>query len=186
MTAAIFTLIGTALGVLGTVAAQLVRARTDDSRTRREQLRSACADFASSLARLRELGLQLFEPRFDSPQGWESIREAHLEARAHYERLRLTSSSRDVQEAGRRALRYAFGVMLQAAGKDPREDERERGSLALLNDSLIDLYAAVRRELGLPHPDDVYREPDEWLVPYKSPERAKAAEPTEPGQSATA
>ena len=150
MTAAIFTLIGTALGVLGTVAAQLVRARTDDSRIRREQLRTACADFAASLARLRELGIQLFEPRFDSPKDWESIREAHLEARAYYERLRLTSSSRSVQEAGRRALRYAFGVMLQAAGKDPREDERERGALALLNDSLMDLYAAVRRELGCP------------------------------------
>jgi hypothetical protein len=186
MATAVFTLIGTALGVLGTVAAQLVRARTDDSRTRREQVRSACADFASSLARVRELGIQLFEPRFDSPQDWESIREAHLEARAHYERLRLTSSSRAVQEAGRRATRYAFGVMLQSAGKAPREDERERGALTLLNDSLIDLYAAVRRELGLPHPDDVYREPDEWLVPYEILERAKAAKPTDPGQSTTA
>jgi hypothetical protein len=60
--------------------------------------------------------------------------------------------------------------MLQAAGKAPREDERERGSLALLNDSLIDLYTAVRRELGLSHPGNVYREDDEWLMPYKSAE----------------
>jgi len=177
MIVAIFTLIGTALGVLGTVGAQLVGAHKQDIRSRREELRQACVDFAAALARLRELGILLIAPRADSdPQGWNSIRESHLAARTHYERLRLTSSSRDVQEAGRRALRYAFGIILQAGGKPPRDDERERGPLSLLNDSLIELYAAVRRELGLPRPDEVYREPDEWLIPYKEPTIAESAE----------
>lgn len=181
MSAAIFALIGTALGVLGTIAAQLVRAQRDDARSRREELRLACADFASAIARLREFGILLISPRADSdPGGWTSIREAHLEARTHYERLRLISSSLDVQRAGRQALRYAFGVLIQAQGKPPREDERERGPLALLNDSLLELYAAVRRELGLPRADEVYREPDDWLKPYIESDFQNKAEATNP------
>lgn len=181
MSAAIFALIGTALGVLGTIAAQLVGAQKDDARSRREELRLACADFASAIARLRESGIVLVSSRADTDSGgWTSIREAHLNARIHYERLRLISSSLDVQRAGRKALRYAFGVLIQAEGRPPREDERERGPLALLNDSLLELYAAVRRELGLPRADEVYREPDEWLIPYRESDFQNKAEATHP------
>jgi hypothetical protein len=44
MIAAIFALAGTLLGVMGTLAVELTRARTDDIRTRREVLRLACAN----------------------------------------------------------------------------------------------------------------------------------------------
>lgn len=50
-------------------------------------------------------------------------------------------------------------------GKPPREDERDRGPLIMLNDSLIALYAGVRREIGTPHPEDIYREPEDWTGP---------------------
>jgi hypothetical protein len=65
------------------------------------------------------------------------------EARAHFERLRLTAASLDVQTSGRCVLRYAYGLLRQAEGKPPREDELERGPLRMLHDSLITLYAGV-------------------------------------------
>jgi hypothetical protein len=96
----------------------------------------------------------------------EALNEIHGEARAHYERLRLTAASERAQKAGRYVLRYAYGVARQARGKSPREDEQERGPLLMFQDSLIMLYAEVRREIGLPHADEVYREPDEWVSPW--------------------
>jgi hypothetical protein len=94
-----------------------------------------------------------------------SMSEAHRDARAHYERLRLTATSRHIQKAGRYVLRYAYGLLRQAVGEPPRDDERERGPLMMFHDWLMILYAEVRRELRLPQADDVYREPDEWVGP---------------------
>jgi hypothetical protein len=173
MTAAIFALIGAMVGALGTAVTQMIGARAENMRSRRDNLRLACADFASALALIKELVCQVIERRADSdPNAWESIRKAHLDARVHYERLRLISSSLEVQKAGRHALRYAYGSIQEAAGEPLREDEKARGPLGLLQDSLLELYAAVRRELGLPGPDQLYREPDDWLGPMYRAEKA--------------
>jgi hypothetical protein len=94
-----------------------------------------------------------------------SVRDAHRKARVHYERLRLMSGSQGVQEAGRHVLRYAYGLLRQAEGRPPRDDERERGPAMMLHDSLMTLYAQVRQELGVPHADEVYREPEGWVGP---------------------
>ena len=160
MTAAIFALAGTLLGVLGTLAIELVRSRTNDLRSRREALRLACADFTAAVARIWNLS---FEVRSEhaTPELMNSMRDTHREARVLYERLRLTAVSQDVQKAGRHALRYAYGLLRQAEGKALREDEQQRGPLIMLDESLMSLYAAVRREIGMPHPDDVYQEP--WI-----------------------
>jgi hypothetical protein len=166
MTAAIFALIGTLLGTLGAVATQLIGTRAESARSRREDLRLACADLAAAVARIRELSIELIEHRLDSdPDGWASIREAHLEARVHYERLRLISSSFAVQKTGRHVLRYSYGMIRQAQGIPPREDEREVGPFVQVHVSLMELYGAVRRELGVPRADLVFREPDSWLGP---------------------
>lgn len=162
MTAAIFALIGTALGILGTLTVELVRARTVNVSSRREALRLACADFTASVARMRALAMESIHNRPDADL-MSLMHEAHREARIHYERLRLTAVSQDVQEAGRYVLRYAYGLLRQMEGKPPRDDEREHGPIKMLHNSLITLYAAARRETGVPHADDVYREPDEWL-----------------------
>lgn len=61
--------------------------------------------------------------------------------------------------------RYAYGRLRQAEGIPLREDERERGPLIVLQESLMKLYAEVRRELRVPHADEAYREPDEWIGP---------------------
>jgi hypothetical protein len=162
--AAIFALAGTLLGVLGTLAVELTRARAGDVRARREALRLACADFTTAVARMRNLAIDLMRKPGDV-ELINAMSEAHRDARAHYERLRLTATSKDVQRAGRHVLRYAYGLLRQAVGEPLRDDERERGPLMMFHDWLMILYAEVRRELRLPQADDVYREPDEWVGP---------------------
>jgi hypothetical protein len=131
MTAAIFALVGALVGALGTLAVELARARTESLRSRREALRLACADFTAVVTRMWNLAIELMEKPADN-QLMNSIHETHREARVHYERLRLTAASRDVQRAGRYVLRYAYGLMRQVEGKSPRDDERERGPLMML------------------------------------------------------
>jgi hypothetical protein len=161
MTAAIFALVGTLLGVLGTLTVELVRGRVEDMRSHREALRLACADFTAAVARVINLTIEL--KKIADPKRLELMREAHMDARAYYERLRLIAVSRDAQKAGRYVLRYTYGLLLQAEGKPPRDDERERGPRLLLQDSLMRLYVEVRRETGVSRAEDIYREPDEWI-----------------------
>lgn len=125
---------------------------------------SRFADFASALARIRSIGIELMSPDPD-PGAWTAIRDAHLQARMHYERLRLTSSSLDVQEAARRALSYTYGIQRQAEGKPLRDDECAVVPHVLLQEALLAMYVTARRELGIPRPGEIYREPDEWLGP---------------------
>jgi hypothetical protein len=163
MTAAIFALAGTLLGVLGTVMVEWVRARTENSHARYEAIRLACADLISTLARLKEHAFELISTPGD-PALMSALRDAHAEARGHYERLRLTASSKEAQQAGRCAIRYAYGLIRQIEGKQPREDESERGPVWMMHQAVMDLCAAVRRETGVPKPDDMFREPDEWIA----------------------
>jgi hypothetical protein len=162
MTAAIFALAGTLVGVFGTLAVELTRSRATDKRSHREALRLACADFTAAVARMVILTVDLKDP--DSIN-ITKVQEANLEMRVCYERLRLISGSRDVQEAGRHVLRYAYGVLRRAEGKPPRHDEIGRSPRILVQDWLMKLYVEVRREIGVPNPQDVYREPDDWLGP---------------------
>jgi hypothetical protein len=162
MVAAIFALIGTLLGVLVALGIELSRRRADDIRARRESLLQTCADFSSEVTRMRMIAGTVKANPTDAVAK-ATMQEATLNARASYERLRLISTSLDVQKSGRYALRYAYGIVRMAEGRLPREDERERGPILLTQDSLLELYANVRHELGLPRPNDVFREPEEWL-----------------------
>jgi hypothetical protein len=124
MISAIFALAGTLIGLLGTVAVELFRGRTDDTRSRRDALRLACADFTADVARMKNLSIELMNDPADKAI-LNAMRESHREARVHYERLRLITASQSAQEAGRYLVRYAYGLLRQAEGKTPREDERE-------------------------------------------------------------
>ena len=162
MVAAIFALAGALIGVLGAFVVELVRTRTENLRLRQEALRLACADFTTAVARMWNLAVELTAKPADIELA-NSFHEAHREARMHYERLRLTAASGNAQKAARYALRYAYGLLRQIEGKSLRDDERERGPLVMLQHSLATLTTEVRREIGVPHADDVYREPDEWI-----------------------
>ena len=160
MTAAIFALVGTLVGILGTLAVELTRSRAENMRVRREALRLASADFTAAVSRIINLVLEFKAPdklRIDL------MYEGHREARVGYERLRLISSSREVQEAGRHVIRYAYGLVREAQALPRRDDELDRGPRLLLNDWLITFYIEVRREIGIPRPENIYREPDGWL-----------------------
>src|ERR1700680_2016354 len=160
MTAAIFALVGTLVGILGTLAVELTRSRAENMRVRREALRLASADFTAAVTRIINLVLEFKDP--DIPR-IDLMYEGHREARVCYERLRLISSSREVQEAGRHVIRYAYGLVREAQALPRRDDELERGPRLLLNDWLITFYIEVRREIGIPQPENIYREPDSWL-----------------------
>src|SRR5690348_11928924 len=108
MSAAIFALIGTLLGISGTLLIEMRREHIERDRSLREALRISCADFSDAIIRVRELTLNLRRDPSDAAMQ-ESVQRAHSEAWVHYERLRLISTSKDVQEAGRRVLRYSWG-----------------------------------------------------------------------------
>jgi hypothetical protein len=64
-------------------------------------------------------------------------------------------------------------------GRELSADEWQRGPLLELNDLLRDLYVAVRRELGMAHPDDEFTEPflhrlPAWPEPTPSMETRRA------------
>jgi hypothetical protein len=155
--AAVFALAGTALGIGGTLLADLIRARTHERRERREQLRSACVDLATALVEIRQAywGRAYVE---DGAVRRAALQRAHDAARANYERLRLSTSSLAVQEEARFALRYAYGLLREFEGLPPRPDELDSGPIDQLDDRLVRLYTAVRRELGTPDPQRVLSE----------------------------
>jgi len=89
MTAAVFALAGAVLGVLGTLAVEMARARAETSQSRRESVRSACADFTTAIAHLRNLAVELIKTPGETDLV-NLMNQAHRESRAQYERLRLT------------------------------------------------------------------------------------------------
>jgi hypothetical protein len=160
MTAAVFALVGTLVGVLGTLVVELARNRTQDKRSRREALKLASADFTAAVTRMINLALEFRDP---DESRINLMYETHRDARVCYERLRLIAISKNVQEAGRYVLRYTFGLLCEAENLPRRDDERERGPRLLLNDWLMTFYVEVRREIGIPQPENIYREPETWL-----------------------
>lgn len=167
MTEALFALAGVALGVLGTAITAILLSSREDRRLRRESLRTTCADFTAAIARMRFLATQIHLDGADADLT-SRMRESHETATVCCERLRLVTTSMAAQEAARYALRYALGLWLQVQGRDPRADERERGPLLELNDRLRDLYIAVRRELGVAHPAEVFAEPFLQRLPTRN------------------
>lgn len=152
---AFFALAGTALGILGTLVTDVWRARKDDLRDRRQRLRDACIDFTVALVRMRQA---YWGRGYDDDTRRAAMRDAHDEARAQYERLRLVTSSLRVQEEARYALRYAYGLLRQLDGHPPREDEVEPSALDQIEDRLVRLFTEVRRELGVPRSHHVLSE----------------------------
>ena len=162
MSAALLVLAGAIVGVIGTLGTELIRSRGLDRRSHREAVRQACIEFSLAISRMRETAFELYSDP-SNVVFLERAQDANKAARAHYENLRLVTSSKLAQEAGRRALRHAFGMQLRARGMPVRDDEADHEPQALVQDWLTKLYAEVRREMGVPHADDVYREPDRWL-----------------------
>jgi hypothetical protein len=157
MTAALFTLAGTLVGVLSTLAVELVRSRHENRKALRDDLRSVCAELASEVSRLRDLSHELYRsPDDDYLQ--RAAKETHSRARALWERLRLTSSSVTTQEAARWLIHCAYHQWRCTQGDPGDFWESRRG----LDSWLTKFYAASREELGL-RGQDVYDDPPSGL-----------------------
>jgi hypothetical protein len=146
------------VGLLGTVLADTVTARREDRRVSRDALREAAADFAGNVGRARRPSVELH----DSPAD-QSLRlgidGAMIEARASYERIRLTADSYAAQEAARHVLHFSYWLSRSArdSSADFEDAQYELGRW------LVTLYAEVRRELGLRHADRVFQDPRSGL-----------------------
>ncbi|MEV4313316.1 hypothetical protein [Actinocrispum sp. NPDC049592] len=169
MTAALFTLAGALVGMLGTLATELVRGRRDDRKLWREELRSTCATLASEVSRLRDISHELSRTPDDS-QLQRDARQAHSQARALQERLRLISKSVETQEAGRQLIHHVYHQWRATQGGAADFWEARRG----LDEWLTKFYVAARAELGLDS-SSVYEDPSERLpVPGVIGEKAAA------------
>jgi len=157
MSEALFALAGAVLGVLGTIATEMTRARREDRRTHRGALRLVCANFTTAITRMRQLSKLLRHDPDDNGLRAQ-VQEAHDDAQMHYERLRLTADSLAAQEAGRHVLHHSYWHWKAAEGRqiDP---SKHSGSHRVIDEWLVRLYVEVRRELGLAQATNVYEDP---------------------------
>jgi len=168
MMAALFTLAGTLVGILGTLATELVRGRRDDRRLWREEFRSTCANLTSEVSRLRDISHELRKTP-DDPQLQRDAQEAHSQARALQEKLRLTSESVQTQEAARQLIHHVYHQWRATQGGKADFWQARRG----LDEWLTTFYVAARTELGLDG-SKVYEDPSERLpVPGAAGQKAQ-------------
>jgi hypothetical protein len=158
---AVFALVGALLGVSGTLATEVVRARREDVRQTRRDLLTSCVDFTAAVMAVRQLAWTLCMSG-STERGQVELVEADSVMRTAFQRLRLVSGRLETQEAARYAVRYAHGLARLTRDQPLREDETETHPVVLLDDWLARLHVSVRRELGLPEADAVYRERPEW------------------------
>jgi hypothetical protein len=161
MSAALYALAGTVIGVLGTVLADLVRASREHRNLARNALRVVCSDFTAQIARVRRYSIQLRR----EPQGplyqetWQQLQATFTEARAYYERLLITADSVAIQEAARHVVHYAY-YMSRAAHMEMTGFAEAQAEMFSWSTRL---YIEVRRELGVKHPRNVYEDPSGGL-----------------------
>ena len=182
MMAALFTLAGALVGMLGTLAAELVRGRRDDRKLWREEFRTTCAALASEVSRLRDISHELRKTP-DDAQLQRDAQEAHSQARALQEKLRLTATSVRTQEAGRQLIHHVYYQWRATQGGKADFWQARRG----LDEWLTKFYVAARTELGLDS-SIVYEDPSERLpVPGVNGKKAKAEPPpsANPGAPST-
>lgn len=158
MSAALFAIAGTIIGIAGSILTTLVRARHEEHRIWREALRSVCANFTTEIIHLRGLSNQLRDAP-DDEELQRAAHETHSRARSLQEQLRITSKSKEAQEAGRWLIHNAYWLWRSTQG-DARADFLE--ARASLDGWLPKFYKEVRKELGL-GTSDVYEDPQGGL-----------------------
>lgn len=157
MTAALFTLAGALVGMLGTLATELVRGRRDERKLWREEFRSTCAALASEVSRLRDISHELRKMPEDA-QLQRDAHQAHSQARALQEKLRLISTSVQTQQAGRQLIHHVYYQWRATQGGKADFWKARAG----LDEWLTKFYMAARTELGLDS-SVVYEDPSEGL-----------------------
>lgn len=156
MSAALYALAGTVIGILGTVLLDIVRGRRETRSRAREVLRVVCSDFTTQLTRARRYSGIHHGPLGPVDQEtWQQMQAIFTEARTCYERMLITADSVSIQAAARCALHYTFWMWRTARTDDQAFKEAEAQTLSWLKK----LYVEVRRELGIKSPGNVYEDP---------------------------
>jgi hypothetical protein len=158
MSAAFFAIVGTVVGILGSMLANLVSARNEERRIWRESLRLMCANFTTEIIHLRGLSHEL-RHNPDAEELRRAARETHSRARSLQEQLRITSRSQQTQEAGRQLIHNAYYLWRSAQGDGRADFAAARDGL---DGWLPQFYKEVRKELGL-GTSDVYEDPWDGL-----------------------
>jgi hypothetical protein len=158
MSEALFALAGALIGVLGGVLTAAFGAHTEDRRANREALRAVSTDFTTAIARVRRLSIEIQRDP-DNPSLAPRVEDALTEARAGYERLRLTSESYSAQEAARHLVHFS-NLMFWSARKRREGFEDAHTEFHRWSERL---YEEIRRELGVRRPTHIYTDPIEGL-----------------------
>jgi len=157
MSAAVFALAGTLLGVLGTTLVTLVNTRAEDRRTSREALRAVCTDFMTSLMKIRQLCMEMHDDGYQK-ELWDETNRLLADTQAAYERFRIVADLTETQKAARLSVHHGYWLS-RSVGKNPRGDWQEEHDALMkwINALLI----SVRRELGVRHFRSLYADPRE-------------------------
>jgi hypothetical protein len=141
------------------LAIERLRARESAREAHRGELRSACSEFTSAIARVRSNSYHLNH----DTAAKKALLSALEEARVGCERLRILLSDKATQQAARMVLRHTYAVWkLAEDGADPRAAEYPgKEPEVRLREELTHLYVGVRRELGLANPEDVFEDLDD-------------------------
>lgn len=151
-------LLGAAVAGGASLVVERSRGRSAAAAQRRNDLLAACAEFSASIALIRSYSYRVATDQGVDPQIDAKIEEAVDRARVGCERLRLLVQSRNTQKAAREALRHVYAVWKEARdGSDPRAaDYPGMSPSRRLRGALTTLYVGVRRETGMPTPEDVF------------------------------
>ncbi len=160
MSAALYALAGTVIGVLGAVLVDAVRARRDTRRVAREALRIVCSDFTTQLTRARRYSQVNHGPEGPlDEETWQQLQVTFTEARTCYERMLITASSVAIQEAARNTLHYTYWMWRMARTEGSGFRDAEVQALRWSKK----LYITVRQELGIKNAGNVYEDPPDGL-----------------------
>jgi hypothetical protein len=157
MVEAFLVLGGAFVGVLGTVLTDAARSRRENTQSEREALRTTAAEFLTQIGRARRLSHELWRDHDD--QILPQISDALTEARAAYERLRLTARSLPAQEAARHMLHFTQWMSRSARGQRPGYGD----ALTEVEKWVGEFCGEIRKELGIKGYQDVYLDPTAGL-----------------------
>ena len=155
-----FVVVAALVGLIGATLGAILVSRADDRRRRQALVdedrrryqalvREVASDFLLPIVRLRQARIQIREGIGDVDELKRQMDANDHIVRYEMDRVRITLESLKVQEAARYVVRYAHGLCLEVKGLEPREDEKGKNVIVLLEKATYAFMRDLRVELGL-------------------------------------
>jgi hypothetical protein len=152
-----YALAGAVLGIAAATLANIVGFYRADRKEVRDLVRSICVSFIAEIMKARQASIRLYDEGSrqsrEDEQEISALNTALAEGQALYEKLRLTADSMELQEAARLCLHHVY--WLSRVGLGTHTDWTEQHDA--LWEWLEKLHVRARRELGIKHPENIYR-----------------------------